>query len=96
MPEIVVCYPHAWDSVPFYLPNSKVLSFNTAQKQEMYDFLNLNTESLVLVKTGRFARELMEELPVNLEFKPNSLPGSVTIGWVRRKTQEPLLSQISE
>ena len=96
IPEIVVCYPHAWDSVPFYLPNSKVLSFHTAQKQEMYDFLNLNSESLVLVKTGRFAKELMEELPVNLEFKPNSLPGSVTIGWVRRKTQEPLLSQISE
>lgn len=96
LPELVVCYPHAWDSVPFYLPSSRVVSFSADQRGELFKFLEKNTESLVLVKTGRFARELMGELPGSLEFKPNSHPGSVTIGWVRRKDREPQLSQFSQ
>jgi dolichol-phosphate mannosyltransferase len=79
----VVCYPQRYDSASFYLPQADVRVFTAAQRRQLFDDLQARPETLVLVKSGRSLRELVEELPESLEFVPRSRQNAVVVVWVR-------------
>ncbi|MSR30554.1 MAG: glycosyltransferase [Gemmataceae bacterium] len=89
-PEVVVCYPHRWDSIPFYLPGARIQTFGNGEKEKMIEFLRGRNDTLVLVRSGRERRELVQMLPSQLEFQTSMNPGSITVGWVRKKATTPV------
>ena len=94
MPSLVVCYPHLWDSAPFYLPDAEVVSFSRNEKPLLMKFLNERPNTLLLIKSGKDRKELVQELPDHLEFYAGVQPGTVTVGWVRKKSAEDLLGNL--
>jgi len=93
-PSLVVCYPHLWDSAPFYLPDAKIVSFSRNERSMLIKFLNERPNTLVLIKSGRDRNELVQELPNHLEFYAGVQPGTVTVGWVRKKSEDTLLGNL--
>jgi len=89
-PSLVVCYPHLWDSAPFYLPETEVISFSRSEKSQMILFLNQRPNTLLLIKSGKDRKELVQELPQHLEFITDAQQGTVTVGWIRKKSDEHL------
>lgn len=89
-PSLVVCYPHLWDSAPFYLPEAEVVSFTRNEKSQMIQFFNQRPNTLLLVKSGKDRKELVLELPQHLEFKADGQMGTITVGWVKKKSVEHL------
>jgi hypothetical protein len=85
----VVCYPHRWDSVSFYLPKADVRVYGAAQQRELADDLRSRPRTLVLVKTGPALQEFLRALPGSAEWLPQEATGTVTAGWVRLRPQAP-------
>lgn len=84
----VICMPHRWDSVSFYLPEARVLVFPAGQRDELLRELQVHREVLLLVRSGRMLKELLQELPESMEFVTSDPPGAVTVGWVRVRKDE--------
>jgi dolichol-phosphate mannosyltransferase len=82
----VLCYPHRWDSVTYYLGRDDVLTFTPARRAEMVRFLCAQPQALVFVKTQHCLRDLVAALPDSLEFVPHARRGVVTSGLVRQRT----------
>jgi hypothetical protein len=85
----VVCYPQRWDSVSFYLPESKVRVFGAQQRPELLSELHAHPRTLLLVKSGDVLEGFLRELPPGLVFTPHARPGAVTVGEVRRRQEGP-------
>jgi len=83
----VVCYPRSWDSVSFYLQRGDVGIYSAHQKAQLLDRLRQQPETLLFVRAGQTAEELLRELPATLSFTLDRKVGSVLIGWVRRQSE---------
>lgn len=81
----VACYPHLWDSIPFYLGRDDIRVYSAADRRRLVADLAASPQTAVFVKTERWLDELVKSLPPGLEFVPQSRPGFVTAGIVRRR-----------
>jgi dolichol-phosphate mannosyltransferase len=83
---LVLCYPHRWDSVSFYLGRDDVQAFTPARRADLLEALQARPGALVFVKSDHSLRDLVGALPPGLEFVPRGRSGSVvTAGVVRRR-----------
>jgi 4-amino-4-deoxy-L-arabinose transferase-like glycosyltransferase len=81
----VMCYPHRWDGVSFYLQRNDVRVFRPKQLGEMVSALRGPRQSLVVVRSDASLTNFLEALPRTLEFVPCSNSEPVAVGWVRRR-----------
>jgi 4-amino-4-deoxy-L-arabinose transferase-like glycosyltransferase len=80
----VLCYPHRWDSVSFYLRGQDVHAFGPQQRESLRNLLGTWRRALVFVKSDHSLAELKEALPASLEFVEVGRRGwFVTVGVVR-------------
>src|SRR5262249_46512501 len=82
----VICYPHRWDSVSFYLRRGDVSVFTPENRSKLGDYLREHPRALLFVKgdaTDRYVQELLEELPLSLEFVPHQRKGRIVGGMIR-------------
>lgn len=80
----VACYPHLWDSIPFYLGRDDIQVYSAAERRRLVADLTANPQTVVFVKTEKCLDDLVRSLPGNLEFVPQGVSGLVTAGIVRR------------
>jgi hypothetical protein len=86
----LICYPQRYDSASFYLPEAVIQVYTTTQRRELLADVLAHPQSLLLVRSGRGVRDLLDELPASLEFVPVGKHASaVTVGWVRQRA-DPL------
>jgi dolichol-phosphate mannosyltransferase len=79
----VLCYPHGWDSVGFYLRRDEVHIYNEKELAKMMTDLAAEPRGLVFVKADHAGR-FKEALPRTLEFVPQPHQrGHVIAGVVR-------------
>ena len=83
----VVCYPHGWDSVSFYLRRNDVRVYSPARRDSLLAELRSRPQTLVFVKSEGFLRELRRALPASLEFVSLGRQGNVTAGVVQQRTE---------
>jgi dolichol-phosphate mannosyltransferase len=89
-PEVpVVCYPHRWDSVSFYLHRNDVQVFTAPQRGELIAHLRAEPATLLVVKSDRALGSVLRDLPPALEFVPRGRSGTVTVGLVRPRPVMP-------
>jgi 4-amino-4-deoxy-L-arabinose transferase-like glycosyltransferase len=81
----VMCYPHGWDAVSFYLQRNDVRVFRAPELADMITALQQHSESLMVVKTEVSLPSFLAALPTSLEFVPCSQEPTATVGWVRRR-----------
>jgi len=87
-PQIpVICYPHRWDSVSFYLQRNDVQAY--AEFDELVSRLRAAENTLLVVKSNECVEEVVEKLPASLEFVPSGRQGPVTVGLVRHRATAP-------
>ena len=90
----LACYPKRWDSVSFYLNRNDVRVFTPDRREQLLEELAARPSTLVFVKSGPHAQELLDDLPVSFEFLPMGRQGSVRVGLVReRPSALPLMAQ---
>jgi dolichol-phosphate mannosyltransferase len=87
-PVRVACYPQGWDSVGFYLPRADVQVYRADERDRLLADLRARPETLLLVKSGRALRELLDDLPESVEFVTRGRQGLVTVGRVRTCGQD--------
>jgi dolichol-phosphate mannosyltransferase len=85
----VACYPQRWDSVSFYLPHSDVKVYHAEDRKRLLADLRSQPETLLLVKSGRVLRELLDDLPESVEYVSRHHQGAVTVGRVRARGPAP-------
>jgi len=81
----VMCYPHIWDGVSFYLQRNDVQVYHSTQLNEMVSALQEQPQSLVVIKEDASLDRFLEALPKSMEFIPCTRQHPVAVGWVRRK-----------
>ncbi len=81
----VMCYPHGWDGVNYYLQRQDVRVFHAAELDELISALGRQRQSLVVVKSDAALQSFREALPRSLEFVQCSCQVPVAVGWVRRR-----------
>jgi 4-amino-4-deoxy-L-arabinose transferase-like glycosyltransferase len=84
----VMCYPHRWDGVSFYLQRGDVRVFGPAQLGDMVSALGEQPLTLVVVKSDGSLERLLDALPESLEFEQCSRQDPVVVGWVRRRQDQ--------
>jgi hypothetical protein len=84
----VMCYPHGWDGVSFYLQRGDVRVFRSSQLEDMILALEQQRETLVVVKADDSLTQFLTALPESLEFLPCSRERTVTVGWVRPRSSQ--------
>jgi dolichol-phosphate mannosyltransferase len=85
----VVCYPHRWDSVSFYLRRNDVRVFSSRQREELMALLRSEQGTLLVVKSDESLKTVLRDLPAALEFVPRGRTGTVTVGLVRPRPAVP-------
>jgi 4-amino-4-deoxy-L-arabinose transferase-like glycosyltransferase len=81
----LVCYPQRFDSVSFYLPQSRVRTFGPLQRRELIQHLQEHPGTLLLVKSGPVLEQLLRELPPDLTFATRQRSGAITVGRIVRR-----------
>jgi 4-amino-4-deoxy-L-arabinose transferase-like glycosyltransferase len=81
----VVCYPHAWDSILFYLGRRDVAIYGPDERVRLIADLQSAPETLVFVKSGAALEDLQRCLPSSIEFVPSSCGEIATAGIVRAR-----------
>jgi dolichol-phosphate mannosyltransferase len=85
----VVCYPHIWDSVCFYLGRTDVRAFSAERREDLIADLGSRSQTLMIVKSNHWLRDLKQALPAELEFLPRGRQGNVTAGVVQHRQDPP-------
>jgi dolichol-phosphate mannosyltransferase len=85
----VVCYPHRWDSVSFYLGRNDVRAYAPERRAQLIADLRAQPETLVFIKSDRSLQELLHDLPPSLEFVLQGKSEIVTVGVVRPRQEVP-------
>jgi hypothetical protein len=89
----VICYPHRWDSVSFYLGRNDVREYAIEDRKTFLADLDKRTKTLVFVKAndaqGKILGSFLQQLPPGLEFISMSKPGAVMAGMVIRRAEIP-------
>jgi hypothetical protein len=91
----VVCYPHIWDSVCFYLQRSDIRGFSAERRTELLADLRTRPKTLVVVKSNHWLNDLRQALPEDLEFVSQGRQGNVTAGVVQRR-QNPAKNAVAK
>ena len=78
----VVCYPHRWESVGFYADRRDVAEFSRENRDALMRDLERRPNTLLFVQT-KYLAEVLDDLPLTLEFRVRQTDGGVTIGEVR-------------
>jgi hypothetical protein len=78
----VACYPRSWDSVGFYL-RRPVRVYSAEQRSQLIADLHREGRTLLFVRSGPVAEQLLRDLPPSLEFAPWRRSGPVLVGWVQ-------------
>ncbi len=82
----VICYPHRWDSVSFYLRRNDVKTYAPSERGRMLRDLRAHEQTLVFIKSAGHLSDVLRELPGSLEFVPfERQGGNVTSGIIRRR-----------
>jgi 4-amino-4-deoxy-L-arabinose transferase-like glycosyltransferase len=81
----VLCFPHGWDGVYFYLQRSDVRVFRPTQLDAMVACLRDRRQGLVVVKCDTSLDHFLKALPPSLEFVPCAHQDPVAVGWVRER-----------
>src|SRR5262249_9015416 len=84
----ILCYPHRWDSVSFYLPRANVRVYGRDQRPELLAVLRGQPDTLLLVKSNRALDELLRELP-EVVVVARSKQGGAAAGLVRARALPP-------
>ncbi len=77
----VACYPRGWDSVGYYLGRADVRVYSADQKSQLIGDLQRSPRTLLFLRSGPAAEDLLRELPVTVRFVPERHSGSVVVGW---------------
>jgi dolichol-phosphate mannosyltransferase len=85
----VVCYPHRWDSVSFYLRRNDVRMYTAETRAQFIADLCKGPQTLVFVKSDIYYQDLLRSLPASLEFIPRGHNGIITAGIVCRRIEAP-------
>jgi dolichol-phosphate mannosyltransferase len=85
----VLCYPHIWDGVSYYLQRNDVRVYRPGQLGAMVAALRKQRQSLVVVKEDVSLDRFLAALPGTLEFVPCGRQHPVAVGWVRRRSAHP-------
>jgi dolichol-phosphate mannosyltransferase len=85
----VMCYPHRWDSVSFYLRRNDVRVYTPERRQRLMADLAAQPQALVFVKSDHSYQDLLRDLPPMLEFMPRGRRGTVVVGLVRYRQELP-------
>jgi dolichol-phosphate mannosyltransferase len=80
----IACYPRGWDSVNFYLKREDVKIYARDERGELLKDLSAAPRTLLLVRTEQVLKELLAELPSNLQYRPHGRQGTVRVGYVVR------------
>jgi dolichol-phosphate mannosyltransferase len=83
----VMCYPHIWDGVSFYLQRNDVQVYRSTQLEEMMSALQREQQSLVVIKEDANLDRFLESLPKSLEFIPCTRQHPIAVGWVRHRSE---------
>jgi 4-amino-4-deoxy-L-arabinose transferase-like glycosyltransferase len=81
----VLCYPHHWDSISFYLEREDLRSYSRDHLDHLIADLSRRPETLLFVRSGPALDELVQHLPSSLEFVPKGRSRTVTAGLVRER-----------
>jgi 4-amino-4-deoxy-L-arabinose transferase-like glycosyltransferase len=81
----VLCYPHGWDAVSFYLQRNDVRVFRRVQLGDMVAVLEQHPKSLVVVKSDTSLTRFLDALPESLEFVRCGGDTTASVGWVCRR-----------
>jgi 4-amino-4-deoxy-L-arabinose transferase-like glycosyltransferase len=81
----VLCYPHIWDGVSYYLQRNDVRVYRAGQLDAMVSALRRERPSLVVVKEDASLDRFLKALPGSLEFVLCGRQHPVAVGWVRRR-----------
>jgi dolichol-phosphate mannosyltransferase len=84
----VVCYPHRWDSVSYYLGRNDVRVYAAGTQGQLITDLRRQPTTLVFLKTEH-AKDLTGGLPASLEFVPLGSRGLITAGVVCQRDEAP-------
>lgn len=77
----IACYPQSWDSVSFYLRRDDVRIFAGDQRAHLLRELQRRPRTLLFLKAGRLAEDVLSELPETVTFTQQRRAGSVIVGW---------------
>lgn len=78
----VICYPHRWDSVGYYLQRGDVVVVAPSDRGVLAAQLHSAGRTLAFVKSGQPLTEFLLQLPPSLDFQPFSAGPWVTVGWI--------------
>jgi 4-amino-4-deoxy-L-arabinose transferase-like glycosyltransferase len=84
----IVCYPHAWDSINFYLGRQDVRTYGPSERDRLITDLQDAPETVMFVKTGPALDDLLRRFPPSLQFVPSSHGEIATAGIVRLRAPE--------
>jgi dolichol-phosphate mannosyltransferase len=85
----VICYPHRWDSVSFYLGRNDVRTYAPERRAQLIADLRAQPETILFIKSDRSLEELLHDLPASLEFVQLEKSEIVTAGIVRPRPEVP-------
>jgi 4-amino-4-deoxy-L-arabinose transferase-like glycosyltransferase len=85
----VACFPHAWDSVGFYMPGHPVRIYGAEERSRLFDDLQNKPGTLVVAKAGDEFAALLKEMPAGLEFVPHGRKGYWEVGQIRPRESSP-------
>ncbi len=84
---MVLCYPQCWESVSFYLPGARIKVFPAEQEALLLREFQAHPDAVLVVRSGRWQRDVVEHLPPGLEFVVEQGQGSVVVGRVRLREE---------
>jgi dolichol-phosphate mannosyltransferase len=85
----VICYPHGWDSISFYLNRNDVQVYTADRRAQLIDDLRSHANVLLFVKSDHSLHELLRDLPASMEFVQRAQNEIVTAGLVCRRMVAP-------
>jgi 4-amino-4-deoxy-L-arabinose transferase-like glycosyltransferase len=81
----VICYPRGWDSVNFYFGRTDIGVYRDADRHSLIAVFREQPATLAFVKSGEHLANVLNDLPIELEFVPQGRQGNVSVGWIRRR-----------
>lgn len=94
-PFDVICYPHRWDSVNYYLQRDDVRAYQPGDRRDLVLQLSCERSTLAFIKSDRSLGDFLADLPKHVEFSPCIRGSWVTVGWITPKKEIPRCSLCS-
>jgi 4-amino-4-deoxy-L-arabinose transferase-like glycosyltransferase len=85
----VISYPRQWDSVSFYLRRNDIRAYTPEERGQLLADLKSYGQALAFIKCDQSLDQLLQSLPISMEFVPAGRQGYVRVGWLRRRAEVP-------